>query len=103
MRDGPGAPHAARAWLDVLDGDRWVGLDPTNNCPTDERDLRLTCGRDDADAPPVRGVFAGAASGAPRVNLGMAAEAAGAQQQPHARQPGVGACVLPVYFQETGM
>jgi transglutaminase-like putative cysteine protease len=79
LQSGPGAPQAAHAWVEVLDGGMWVGLDPTNNCPADERYLRLTCGRDYADVPPVRGVVVGVAAGALRVKLEMAAEAAGGQ------------------------
>ena len=73
----PDAPRAAHAWVEVLDGNGWVGLDPTNDCAADERFPRLTCGRDCADVPPVRGVFAGVAPDAPRVRLEVAAEAAG--------------------------
>jgi transglutaminase-like putative cysteine protease len=79
LQDGPEAPHAAHAWVEVLVGGAWEGLDPTNDCPVDEHYLRVACGRDYADVPPVRGVYAGVAAGALHVRLEVASEGAGAQ------------------------
>jgi transglutaminase-like putative cysteine protease len=80
LQDGPGTTHAAHAWVEVLQRGVWTGLDPTNACPVDERYLRVTCGRDYADAPPVRGVYVGTGTGALRVHLDVAAEVAATSQ-----------------------
>ncbi|HWC60635.1 MAG TPA: transglutaminase family protein, partial [Verrucomicrobiae bacterium] len=37
------------------------GLDPTNNCQTNETYVKLAVGRDYADVPPVRGTYKGTA------------------------------------------
>ncbi len=38
-------------------GDRWLGLDPTNNQLVDERYIIVGRGRDYADVPPLRGII----------------------------------------------
>ena len=53
---GEGASHAwAEIWMDGL----WYGIDPTHNCPADEKYLKLCIGRDYSDCPLERGVFSG--------------------------------------------
>ena len=53
---GEGASHAwAEIWMDGL----WYGIDPTHNCLTDEKYLKLCVGRDYSDCPLERGVFSG--------------------------------------------
>lgn len=59
----PGRPKlqgvdASHAWADVLvPGGTWLGLDPTNDQPTDGRYVVTAVGRDYADVPPLRGVI----------------------------------------------
>jgi len=53
---------ASHAWVEVyLPGDRWWGLDPTNNQVVGERHIRVATGRDYHDVAPFRGTFRGAA------------------------------------------
>ena len=53
---GEGASHAwTEIWMDGL----WYGVDPTHNCPADEKYLKLCIGRDYSDCPLERGVFSG--------------------------------------------
>lgn len=53
---GEGASHAwTEIWMDGL----WYGIDPTHDCPADEKYLKLCVGRDYADCPIERGVFSG--------------------------------------------
>ncbi len=50
---------ASHAWADVcLDQSqrRWVSLDVTHGCPTDERHVRLAMGTDYTACPPIKGV-----------------------------------------------
>lgn len=59
----PAAPElASHAWVDVcVDAQRmrWVSVDVTHGCVTDERHVRLAVGIDYAQCPPVRGVRQG--------------------------------------------
>lgn len=49
---------ATHAWAAVwTPGDRWLGLDPTNDQFTDERYITVGWGRDYADVPPLRGII----------------------------------------------
>lgn len=51
---------AMHAWLEAYLPDLgWVGFDPTNDTPVDERHVRVALGRDYADVSPTRGVFRG--------------------------------------------
>ncbi len=50
------------AWAEVWDGEKWFGVDPTNDCFTDEGYLVLAQGRDSNDAALNRGVMFGAYS-----------------------------------------
>ena len=53
---GQGATHA---WVEVHDGRRWRGIDPTNDRPVDDGYIKLAHGRDFADCPIESGVFRG--------------------------------------------
>ena len=54
---GLGTTHA---WVEVLDGDVWRGLDPTNNVTEMEYGyIKIAHGRDAADCPVNRGIFSG--------------------------------------------
>ncbi len=49
---------ATHAWSAVwAPGDRWLGLDPTNDQTVDERYIVVGRGRDYADVPPLRGII----------------------------------------------
>ena len=49
---------ATHAWAAVwTPGDRWLGLDPTNDQFIDERYITVGWGRDYADVPPLRGII----------------------------------------------
>ncbi|MGN0632278.1 MAG: transglutaminase domain-containing protein [Oscillospiraceae bacterium] len=48
------------SWLEVWDGGRWVGVDPTNNCAVSDNYLVLSQGRDFRDCAVDRGVMFGA-------------------------------------------
>jgi len=51
---------ASHAWVEVgLPGDRWWGLDPTNNQIVGERHIKVAVGRDYDDIAPFRGTFKG--------------------------------------------
>lgn len=51
----------SHAWLEYWDGE-WRGWDVTNDAPIGERHIRVGRGRDYNDVPPLRGVYAGAAT-----------------------------------------
>lgn len=55
---GHGATHA---WVEVHDGRRWCGFDPTNNNRIDDRYMLFATGRDFEDCPIECGIFRGAA------------------------------------------
>lgn len=48
------------SWIEVWDGDKWLGIDPANNCPVNEDYLILSQGRDFGDCSIDRGVMFGA-------------------------------------------
>ncbi len=57
---GEGATHA---WVEAcLPHYGWLGLDPTNNCITDDRHIRLAVGRSFYDCTPVKGTYRGDAA-----------------------------------------
>lgn len=56
---GEGATHA---WAEVWTGSSWTGMDPTNDRLVDETYIKLTHGRDFADAAVDKGCFLGFAS-----------------------------------------
>jgi transglutaminase-like putative cysteine protease len=51
---------ASHAWCEAyLPRLGWLGFDPTNNIPAEERHIRTCLGRDYRDVPPTRGVYRG--------------------------------------------
>ncbi len=48
----------SHAWVEWFDG-QWRGFDPTNGIPIGERHVLVGRGRDYADVPPLKGVYAG--------------------------------------------
>ena len=65
---GEGETHA---WVEVHDGRRFVGVDPTHIKLTDDSYLRVCAGRDSRDCAINRGVFAGGVSQSMRVRARM--------------------------------
>ena len=52
--------QASHAWVEaLLPGSGWIGFDPTLGGPVGFRHIRVACGRDYGDVPPVRGVYKG--------------------------------------------
>jgi transglutaminase-like putative cysteine protease len=60
----------SHAWVELWTG-RWWGYDVTNDCPVGERHVAVGRGRDYADVPPVKGVYAGNAENTMRVVVRM--------------------------------
>jgi len=54
--------NASHAWVQVLEGDAWHGLDPANGVLQNEHYVVAAVGRDYDDVPPLRGTYTGAAS-----------------------------------------
>lgn len=69
---GEGATHA---WVEVHDGERWRGLDPTHNCVVDDRYMLFATGRDFEDCPIERGVFRGNAEQVQEVSASLGDDA----------------------------
>jgi len=56
----PNKESQSHAWCEAwVPGLGWVGYDPTNACPVNERFVRVAIGRDYTDVPPNKGVFRG--------------------------------------------
>ncbi len=53
---GEGATHA---WVEVHDGTRWRGIDPTNDKLVDDDYIKISHGRDFVDCPIEQGMFRG--------------------------------------------
>lgn len=58
MLMGEGESHA---WVEIYDGTRWQGFDPTNNVVVDDSHIKISHGRDYHDCSINRGVFTGQA------------------------------------------
>jgi transglutaminase-like putative cysteine protease len=57
---GEEALGESHAWIEAWTGD-WWGIDPTNAVPAGLRHVVVAQGRDYADVPPVKGIYAGTA------------------------------------------
>ena len=53
---GEGASHA---WVEILDGDKWYGLDPTNDMLVTDNHIKIGVGRDAGDCMINRGIMHG--------------------------------------------
>jgi hypothetical protein len=60
----------SHAWIELWTG-TWWGYDPTNDCPIGPRHVAVGSGRDYADVPPVKGIYAGNAENAMKVAVRM--------------------------------
>lgn len=69
---GEGATHA---WVEVHDGERWRGVDPTHNCVADDRYMLFATGRDFEDCPIERGMFRGNAEQTQKVSASLGDDA----------------------------
>ena len=62
----------SHAWVEALvPGHGWVEVDPTNDCPADERHVTVAVGRDYGDVSPLRGVLTGGAGQRLEVSVTM--------------------------------
>jgi transglutaminase-like putative cysteine protease len=69
---GEGATHA---WIEAyIPFNGWVGLDPTNNCITDDLHVRLAVGRNFSDCSPVKGTYKGTAGQVLEVGVSVSYE-----------------------------
>ncbi len=56
----PTKDSQSHAWCEVWLPDLgWIGFDPTNGCPVNERFVKVATGRDFTDVPPNKGIFRG--------------------------------------------
>jgi len=55
-------------WVEVWTG-RWLGYDPTNDCPVGGRHVAIGRGRDSSGVPPVKGISAGNAEHTMRATI----------------------------------
>jgi transglutaminase-like putative cysteine protease len=63
---------ATHAWVEVLvPGQRWIALDPTNNCWCGEQHIAVSFGRDAGEASPIRGTFKGSQTQSMKVQVRM--------------------------------
>ncbi len=59
-RNGMRGEGATHAWVEAyLPYYGWLGLDPTNNCLSNERHVKLAVGKDFSDCSPVKGTYRG--------------------------------------------
>ena len=65
---GQTAVGESHAWVEYWAGS-WQPLDPTSGAPVAERHVVVARGRDYADIPPLKGIYHGAPTGAPKVTV----------------------------------
>ena len=66
----PGKESQSHAWCEVWLPDLgWVGFDPTNDCPANERFVKIAIGRNFSDVPPNKGIYRGRAEEAISVRV----------------------------------
>ncbi len=69
---GEGATHA---WVEAyIPAYGWLGLDPTNNCITNDRHVRLAVGRNFSDCSPVKGTYKGTSNHTLEVGVSVSYE-----------------------------
>jgi transglutaminase-like putative cysteine protease len=67
----PNKESQSHAWCEAwLPDVGWVGFDPTNGCPTNDRFVKTAVGRDFRDVPPNKGIYRG--EGAERIAVRVA-------------------------------
>lgn len=71
---GEAVAGESHAWVEWYDG-RWHGYDPTNLQDVGEHHVLVARGRDYADVPPLRGVYAGPSASAMFVSVEITREA----------------------------
>ena len=75
-RDGMRGEGATHAWVEAYIPDYgWLGLDPTNNCVTNENHVRLAVGKNYYDCSPVRGTYRGTSGHTLDVSVTVSSEA----------------------------
>lgn len=62
LHTGKSAEPASHAWVEIRQGDVWIGIDPANGVFAGEKYVRVAAGLDYEDVAPVRGVRLGGAS-----------------------------------------
>ncbi len=74
-QNGMRGESATHAWIEAyIPFNGWVGLDPTNNCITDDLHVRLAVGRNFSDCSPVKGTYKGTAGQTLEVGVSVAYE-----------------------------
>jgi transglutaminase-like putative cysteine protease len=61
LHTGKSAEPASHAWVEIRQGDVWLGIDPANGVVVGEKYVRVAAGLDYEDVAPVRGVRLGGA------------------------------------------
>lgn len=64
--EGTGQTHA---WVEVYDGYRWIGIDPTHNRLIEYGYVKVAHGRDAADCDVIRGMYGGVTTQQMQVNV----------------------------------
>lgn len=77
MLIGEGASHA---WVEVLDGGKWYGLDPTNDVAVTDSHIRIGIGRDASDCLINRGVMIGGGDQVQEIRVSVEETEVGGQQ-----------------------
>lgn len=65
---GEGASHA---WVEILDGSRWYGLDPTNDTKVFDSHIKIGIGRDAGDCMINRGIMHGGGPHTQYINVSV--------------------------------
>ena len=65
---GEGQSHA---WAEILFGDKWIGMDPTNNLLIDDNYIKLSHGRDAADCKINLGIMIGGGEQAQQIKVSV--------------------------------